>query len=655
MRRSASFVVAAALLLATPAYGQDRTAEVDAIFSFATPETPGCAVGVSQAGKVLVNRAYGLADVERRRPLSPRTIFDIGSTQKQFVAAATLLLVEDGRLALSDDIRKHVPELPDYGHTVTVNHLLTHTSGIRDWTGLLPMAEEGTDVTQLILRQRGLNFTPGEEWAYSNSGFVLLKEIVTRASGMSFAEFARRRLFVPLGMQSSAYVADILQGTGERALGYQKEGAGWKPYMRLGNERGGGAVVSTAGDLLVWNDALTNGRLGAFVTAKLQEQTKLRNGRTLSYARGLIVDRYRGGPLVSHSGGAAGFSTWLGRFPAQGLSVAVLCNFDPVSATALARRVADLYVPADAGTGQAQAAANGAGAAGVDVTGRAGLFFDERTGQPMRLVLNDGRLRIANGPPLVAVAQDRFRNPRGDLFFRSQDEFELRFLSPDQLELRSMEGQTTRYRRARPWTPAAPDLQAVEGRYESAELGSVFEIVPGASGLVMRFERSPGRALELTPVERDTYMRSMMIVRVRRDATGRVVGFDYGNPLVRGIAFTRLGDRSGAASASAPAAVDGSAPAGAAVAPNASAPRLEGLAGEYEIAPGRTVAITLDGGQLHGQPSGGAKRPLTHVSGTTFSATGTPLTLTFTLAADGRASALVMRQNGNARTLPRVR
>ena len=269
MFRLVSFVVAV-LLVGTPAYAQDKTGEVDKIFSFATAETPGCAVGVSQHGKVVVNRAYGLANVERKLPLTQSSLFDIGSTQKQFTAAAVLLLAEDGRLSLSDDIRKHLPQLPDYGHKVTVDHLLTHTGGIRDWTGMLPLAPEGTDVLQLIQRQRGLNFVPGEEWSYSSSGFELAKEIVARVSGMSFAEFARKRLFEPLGMKSSAYVPDILQAGANAALGYQKDGAGWKPYMRLGNNRGGGAIVSTIGDLLVWNDALASGKLGKFVTDKLQ-------------------------------------------------------------------------------------------------------------------------------------------------------------------------------------------------------------------------------------------------------------------------------------------------------------------------------------------------------------------------------------------------
>ena len=654
MFRLVSLVVAA-LLVGPPAYAQDKAGEIDKIFSFATAETPGCAVGVSQNGKVVVNRAYGLANVERKLPLTRSSLFDIGSTQKQFTAAAVLLLVEDGRLSLTDDIRKHLPELPDYGHKVTVDHLLTHTGGIRDWTGLLPLAPEGTDVLQLILRQRGLNFTPGEEWSYSSSGFELAKAIVARVSGMSFAEFARRRLFVPLGMKSSSYVPDILQAGPNAALGYQKDGAGWKPYMRLGNNRGGGAVVSTVGDLLIWNDALASGKLGKFVTEKLHEQTRLTNGRKLKYARGLIIDHTPGGLVVSHSGGAAGFSTWMGRVPEHGLSVAVTCNFDPVSATALAGRVADLYLPPLPAAARAQAA-NTANAPGVDVSGRAGLFFNDRSGEPMRLLVQEGRLRIANGPPLVAVSQERFRPARADIFFRSQDEFEMTFLSNDQLEFKSMEGQTTRYRRARPFTPTAADLQSVEGRYESKELGAVFEILPGTNnGIVMRSESSPERALNLAPVERDTYMLSLMIVRFRRDASGKVVGFDYGNPLVRNISFTRLGDRTAARETSAAPMPVTKDTAAASASPAAPAPRLEGLEGEYELAPGRTLAITIEGGRLHGQPSGGEKRPLVHVSGATFSVADSPISLTFTLGADGRATAVVMRQNGRERTLPKVR
>jgi CubicO group peptidase (beta-lactamase class C family) len=652
MFRLVSFVVAA-VLLGAPVYAQDKAGEVDKIFSFATAETPGCAVGVSQNGKVVVNRAYGLADVGRKLPLAQGSLFDIGSTQKQFTAAAVLILVEDGRLSLSDDIRKHLPQLPDYGHKVTVDNLITHTGGIRDWTGMLPLAPEGTDVLSLIMRQRGLNAVPGEEWSYSTSGFELAKEIVARVSGMSFAEFTRKRLFEPLGMKATAYVPDILRAGANAALGYQKDGANWKPYMRLGNNRGGGAIVSTIGDMLTWNDALTSGRLGKFVTAKIQEPVTLRNGRKLRYARGLMVDSTPGGLVVSHSGGAAGFSTWMGRVPEHGLSVAVSCNFDPVSATALGGRVADLFLPL---VDPSWKRPGPVAAAGVDVSGRAGLFFDERTGEPMRLAAApDGRLAVANGSQLVPVSATGFRPPRADLFFRSQDDFELSFVDPDHFEIKSMEGQVTRYRRAQPRTPTAADLQSVGGRYESKELGAVYEIIPGANAITMRIEGASERSMELTPVERDTYMLRMMFVRFRRDAGGKVTGFDYGNPVVRNISFTRLGDRAAASEPSAAPVPVTKDTAAAPAAPASPAPRPEGLTGEYELAPGRTLAVTLEGGQLHGQPQGGAKRPLVHVSGATFSVEGSPVTLTFTLGADGRATAVVMQQNGRERTLPKVR
>src|SRR5688500_14947835 len=251
-------LAAAALLVGAPASAQDKAAEIDKIFSWSTPDAPGCVVAVAQNGKPIVNRAYGLADLERNVPLNPDTVFDAGSVRKQFVAASILLLVEQGRLALTDDVRKHVPELPDYGHKITLDHMLTHTSGLRDWPALLNLAAGDVDAWTMILRQRGLNFAPGEEWSYSNSGYVLLTEIVARTSGMPFAEFARTRLFEPLGMKATAYVKHVRDVNKNRALAYQKEGNRWKQDMLLGNERGGGALFTTASDLLIWNEALTS-------------------------------------------------------------------------------------------------------------------------------------------------------------------------------------------------------------------------------------------------------------------------------------------------------------------------------------------------------------------------------------------------------------
>jgi CubicO group peptidase (beta-lactamase class C family) len=646
----------AALLVAAPLHAQDRTARVDSIFSSITSGAPGCAAGVAQDGKVVLNKGYGLADLEKRAPISTSTLFDIGSTQKQFTAASILMLAQDGRLALTDDIRKHLTELPDYGSVVTVDHLLTHTSGVRDWTGILPLAPEGTDVATLLARQRSLNFEPGTAWLYSNGGYELAKTLVARVSGMSFADFTKQRIFGPLGMAATAYVPDIMQAGANAAMGYQKDGDSWKPYMRLGNNRGGGAIVSTIGDLLTWQEALRTGKLGPVVTAKLMEPATLRNGRKLQYARGLRIEQTPGGTVIGHSGGAAGFSTWMGHVPEHATSVAVACNFDPVSATALAGRTGDVFMPAPDPKKLAESRSRMPVAAeGVDVSGRAGLYFEEKTGDPLRIAAGNGRLMIANGPPLVPVSATRFRPPRPDMFFRSYDDFVLEFADADHFRITSQEGEVTRFTRAQPWTPTAADLQAVSGRYESTELGSTFEIVPAARGITMRFADAPEKAMQLEGVAPDTYMMRMMIVRFRRDGAGKVTGFTYSNPVAQGLTFTRVGDVASAGmSAAAPAPANESAASGGST--NASAaPRAEALTGEYELAPGRVFTILLEGDRLYGQPPAAQRRPLAHVEGTTYAAEGSSITFRFTLGADGRATEMTIRQNGQERTLRRVR
>lgn len=539
MRKSLT-VAAIALLAGGPVHAQDVAGEIDRMFSWATQSTPGCAVGVARNGQVLVNRVYGMANLERGVALTPETPFDVGSVTKQFVAASILLLVNEGRISLSDDIRKYVPELPDYGHTVTIDHLLTHTSGIRDWVWLSSVTENRDDALTLILRQRGLNFAPGEEWSYSNSGYELLREIVARVSGQPLGEFMRTRLFEPLGMRSTRYARDASE-VPDHALAYERQGEEWRVDMLLGNARGGGGgVFSTAGDLLAWNDALTHNRLGAFVSEKLQEPARLRNGRTLDYARGLMLDGEGEEQIVWHSGDAAAYNAVVARLPGQGVSLALLCNAGEVADGGNYEiAIMDMFLPAPTPS------AGGAAAASVpapELGGRAGLYFAEETGEPLRLVVNEGRLRVAGGPALVALDNDRFRNPRGVLRFMSQDEFELRFVSPDQFELRSMEGRTTRYRRARAYAPGAAGLAAFAGRYETDEIGAL-ELTPAGNGLSGRLNGSP--PIEFAPVDPDIFQRGQTTLRFRRDAAGTVIGLDLTNPGLRNAHFPRRGGVAG--------------------------------------------------------------------------------------------------------------
>jgi hypothetical protein len=314
--------------------------------------------------------------------------------------------------------------------------------------------------------------------------------------------------------------------------------------MVLGEERGGGGILTTAADLILWNEALTENRLGASVTAKLHEPATLANGRKLDWARGLILTTYRGAKEVGYTGSADGYKSYLGRFPEHGLSIAILCNSgDGTDRRAFAYRLFDLFVPA---AGAQRSESDGpppVPPAEFDVGRRAGLFVSEPTGDLLRLAVDRGRLRIAAGPGLVALAKDRFRRWGAAAQFMSADAFELHFVSADAFDLKSMEGKTTRYRRAQPYAPTPDDLKAFAGRYASDEIGTVFRIEPAGDGLALRLDHAPARSLELKPVVRDTFQFSRMTVRFVRDPAGKVVALAYSNPVLHNVRFPRRSDR----------------------------------------------------------------------------------------------------------------
>ena len=535
-------LVACGVAILLVAHAQDVTGEVDAIFGWVTQATPGCAVAVSHRGEVVVNRAYGLANLASEVPITQSTKFDIGSLQKQFIAAAVLLLVEEGVISLADDIRAYVPELPDYGHTITIDHLLTHTSGLRDWNALLGLSRDSEDALTMILRQRGLNHVPGEEMTYSNSNYVLAKEVVARVTGMAFSDFLHERLLEPLGMEMTIY-ADDVRDVADRALAYERDRAGWRPNILVGHERGdGGGLLSTASDILVWNEALDHARLGAFVTGKLHEPARLNNGRDLSHTRGLYLDEDPAGQIVWYTGAAAGYKSALARLPDQGLSLAILCNAgERAVAASFMNPIVDLFVPKpstpDAEPAEPDARAT---AADIDVSGKAGLFFSDRTGGPLRVVVHDGGLRVEGGPALVPIAEDRFRIGEPRLSFMSEADVELQFVSPQELLVATMEGETTRYRRARPYEPTADELETFAGQYRSEELNAALRVRPFDDGLTISLNGSP--PLPFVAVDHEAFQFGPIMVRFVRDEAGNVVALDYSNPVLRSVAFTRTVD-----------------------------------------------------------------------------------------------------------------
>src|SRR5687768_7377914 len=290
---------------------------------------PGCAAAVSLNGDVVFEKAFGLADLEHNVPNTTQTIFESGSVAKQFTAAAILLLQQDGKLSFDDPVMKYIPELPDYGSPLTIRHLLNHTSGLRDWGSVLSLTGAGRGdrvVTQdlaldVIVHQRALNFTPGSEYSYSNSGYNLAAIIVERVSKQKFPAFVEERLFKPLGMKNSSWRDDYQRIVPGRAQAYSRQGAGpWRLSMPFMNVYGNGGMLTTVGDWMKWNAMLDSHSLGAPLVNTLETQGVLNDGRKIAYALGLEVGTHRGLKKVSHGGATAGYQTFMMRLPDQKFS-----------------------------------------------------------------------------------------------------------------------------------------------------------------------------------------------------------------------------------------------------------------------------------------------------------------------------------------------
>ncbi len=334
-------------------------AKVDAVFARWTSTTPGCAVGIGVDGRSVLERAYGMADLEHDVPNKPDTIFEAGSVSKEFTAMTVLLLAADGKLSLDDPVRKYVPEIPDYGVPLTIRHMLTHTSGLRDWGNLAGIAgwprttrvHTHAHVLEILSMQKALNFKPGTHYSYSNSNFNLAAIIVSRVSGMSFADFSQKRVFQPLGMTHTSWRDDYTRIVRNRAIAYSGTGAGLRQDMPFENVHGNGGLLTTVGDLLKWNENFASPKVGDAALVTLQQTVgKFPSGAAQTYAIGLFIGKYKGLPEVQHSGSTAGYRAYLTRFPEQHLSVAVLCNAGSADATTAAHAVADLYLGDKANT-----------------------------------------------------------------------------------------------------------------------------------------------------------------------------------------------------------------------------------------------------------------------------------------------------------------
>lgn len=540
-----------------------RSAEVDKLFAeWDRADSPGYAVAVVRDGRLVHARGYGTADLEHDVRLSPRSVFDIGSTSKQFTAACVLILARQGKLSLDDEVRKHIPEMRRYEWPVTVRQLLNHTGGVRDYLTLMALAGmsprndySDRQVTSLIARQTALNFRPGDEHLYSNSGYYLLGEIVRRASGKSLRQFADENVFRPLGMKETHFHDDTAEIVRNRAVGYARRPAGgFRIDMSIFHVVGDGAVNTTVEDLALWDAVFYDpSKLagGAELVRDLQATGRLNNGEPLTYANGLVVGEYKGLRRVSHGGAWAGYRADMVRFPDQKLTVICLANFAGADPTAMAHKVADLYLAGQLKT-EAPAAGQGDGAAPAaadakfvelpadELSKRVGSYYDRRGGTFRKVVLEGGKLfyvrSATSRSELAPLSAERFRMlgvPGAvELTFKPADA-----AGPARVEFVA-DGRPIVLERVEPFAPTPEQLAAYAGDYYSEELDVTHRLRARDGRLYVSVGDDP-EEIPVEPMVTDEFNARGVVLRFRRDAQKRVDGLALDAGRVKGVVFVR--------------------------------------------------------------------------------------------------------------------
>ena len=521
----------------------DREASVDEIFKeFTVPGTPGCTVAVYQDGKTVLSRAYGMANLDHDVRLTPSSIFHVASVSKQFTAAAILLLAQDDKLTLDDDIRKHVPELPDFGTKITIRHLIHHTSGLRDQWSLLGFAGwryardliTDDDVLAVLTRQRELNFTPGERHLYSNSGYTLLAVIASRVSGKSFRAFTDERIFKPLSMTNTHFRDDFAEIVKHQAYGYTRQSGTFKLSVTNFDTAGATSLLTTAEDLAKWDANFQNPVVGGTaLVAAMEARGRLNDGSNIDYASGIAHGTHRGLKTISHGGADAGYRSALNRYPDQRFGVSTLCNLAQTNPGRLAQRVAEVFL-AD----QMQPATTTASDTrpevplpAAELSALAGLYWNARDATSGRFVVEDGRLKMRTGPQqtvaLKSIGNHRFVPDDGAPFAV--------VFGANRVTFERATGTADTFERVEPFAPTPAQFEAFAGVYRSDEIEATYRIVVKNGQL--RLERLKSASAELEPLVADTFSGQPGVIRFTRDATSAVTGFVLEAGRVRGMRF----------------------------------------------------------------------------------------------------------------------
>jgi CubicO group peptidase (beta-lactamase class C family) len=532
--------------------------QVDRLFTKWNGTTsPGCALAVMKDGRIVYRRGYGMADLEHDIPVRANSIFHVASVSKQFTAAAIVLLVQEHKLSLDDQVRKYVPALPDFSAPITIRQLIHHTSGLRDQWDLLSLAGwrysldliTDDDVMSLVARQKDLNFQPGEEHTYCNTGYTLLGQVVKSITGKSLRDFTSERIFEPLGMKNTHFRDDHAEIVRNQALGYEWDDKSKTYRLSVTNfdTVGATSLLTTVEDLALWDQNFYEPRVGgAGLIEQMLQRGRLNNGEQLDYAFGLSIGKYKGLATVDHGGADAGYRSDLLRFPEEHFSVACLCNLAQTNPGQLTRQVADIYLAGklrEAKPTPAAAAENTAEpdfkVSESDLSQWVGLFWNEKNRRPARDVLKNGKLYT---------------------FLSADESFELKPLGPSRFKLVGppveLSFQTaaggkpatmTVHLEGRPkddifelrpeFKPGPAELAEFEGAYRSPEIDPIYRLVVTNDKLVL--ERLKNKPAALEPTIRDGFQGDFGNLVFIRDGNGKVAGFKLSTGRIRDMRFIR--------------------------------------------------------------------------------------------------------------------
>ncbi|MGH9554522.1 MAG: serine hydrolase, partial [Terriglobales bacterium] len=539
------------------------TAQVDRMFGkWDKPDSPGCAVGVFREGHIVYKRGYGMADLEHRVPITPSTAFDLASVSKQFTAAAIVLLAQQNKLSLDDNVRKYLPELPDFGAPITLRHLIHHTSGLREfWPGGAVVRE---DVLDMAARLKKLNFPPGEKYMYCNAGYSLLAIVIERVSGRSLREFARTEIFEPLGMKNTFFLDNLNEIVENVAHSYEpRPGSG---FQRLFSEPaipgasripGAGWLHSTVEDLARWDRNFYEDRIGRpGLVDQLLERGRLNNGEQLDYAFGLAVGEYRGLRVVEHWGEGDGYRTHFLRFSEHRFSVVLLCNAGEAVDFPTGERIAEIYLANQFREPAPLAPVENAKIVPLPrehLENKVGLFWNPARLRRYRIFLKNGKLfllRPDDMPPgpyeLEALSENRFRAVQ-------VPSLELRFEltktgAPARLFTQIAPGPIWVWEPIEELAPTRDELAEYAGAYLGDEIDLLFRVK--AEGDKLLLSRLGSGRVTLEPVFRDTfkapysYLDGNWYLQFRRDSSGRVTGVVFSNNRNRDFYFGKFGIQS---------------------------------------------------------------------------------------------------------------